>query len=337
MSLPLAPYPTGWYAVGLSDELRPGQIRTFSFMGEPVVLFRSEAGVATLMGAFCPHLGAHLGHGGTVRGEHIRCPFHGFEFDRTGACKLVPYGPRVPAKARARVTPLREQHGLLLAYFDPTGAPPTWEIPTLDLEGWSPLLSRTWELRGHPQETTENSVDMGHFSAIHGYTDVASLRDLVTEGPYLSARYKMTRERAIFGRSVESEFQIHVHGLGYSQVDIHVRTVDLRLRLFVLATPTEGETIRFRVAMNAHRATFAASAIHPLLGLVPRALVFDAALRGAFRGVCNDVAQDFEIWRNKRYVPLPMLAEGDGPIGKYRRWARQFYPVTEQATVRAAG
>ena len=38
-----------------------------------------------------------------------------------------------------------------------------------------------------------------------------------------------------------------------------------------------------------------------------------------------DAAQDFPIWVNKRYLAQPALAKGDGPVGKYRRWARQFY------------
>ncbi len=38
-----------------------------------------------------------------------------------------------------------------------------------------------------------------------------------------------------------------------------------------------------------------------------------------------DISQDFVIWQHKRYVPPSMLAEGDGPVGKYRQWAEQFY------------
>ena len=32
------------------------------------------------------------------------------------------------------------------------------------------------------------------------------------------------------------------------------------------------------------------------------------------------------IWTHKRYVHPPALSKGDGPVGLYRRWARQFYP-----------
>jgi hypothetical protein len=39
-----------------------------------------------------------------------------------------------------------------------------------------------------------------------------------------------------------------------------------------------------------------------------------------------DVGQDLHIWENKQYVIPPSLAEGDGPVGAYRKWSRQFYP-----------
>ena len=39
----------------------------------------------------------------------------------------------------------------------------------------------------------------------------------------------------------------------------------------------------------------------------------------------HDVGQDFAIWEHKRHMHRPALADGDGPIGPYRRWVRQFY------------
>jgi 3-ketosteroid 9alpha-monooxygenase subunit A len=34
---------------------------------------------------------------------------------------------------------------------------------------------------------------------------------------------------------------------------------------------------------------------------------------------------DFRIWEHKVYRDPPLLCDGDGPIGKLRRWYRQFY------------
>ncbi|MEM7437558.1 MAG: Rieske 2Fe-2S domain-containing protein, partial [Myxococcota bacterium] len=69
-------FPAGWFLVCFSDELAPGQVKSLQWMGLEVVAFRTEAGRPCLSDAFCPHMGAHFGHGGTIEGETLRCPFH---------------------------------------------------------------------------------------------------------------------------------------------------------------------------------------------------------------------------------------------------------------------
>jgi hypothetical protein len=50
-----------------------------------------------------------------------------------------------------------------------------------------------------------------------------------------------------------------------------------------------------------------------------------------FRGYKHDVRQDFKIWENKKYILQTPLADGDGPIVMYRKWAQKFYtPETSQ-------
>jgi nitrite reductase/ring-hydroxylating ferredoxin subunit len=328
----LPPFPHGWYAVSLSEDLPVGTIRPLLFMGEEVVLFRTQAGKTCLVDAYCPHLGAHLGYGGTVIDETIRCPFHGFRYDTGGRCVSIPYGSQIPPKAVARTYPIKECHGLILAYHHSDHEPPTWEVPALDNNGWSPILSQEWTLRGHPQETTENSVDVGHFSEIHGYTAVEMLENLVTDGPYLNVSYAMSRAGSFWGHSVRAEFEIHAYGLGYSLVEVTVPEYGLHSRLFVLATPIDEQQITLRIAVCLHQAT-EPGRIHPLLALLPRTWVNRLLARQIFNGLVHDVRQDFVIWQHKRYVQPPILAAGDGPVGKFRIWARQFYPQTERARV----
>lgn len=322
----LPPFPRGWYQLGLSRDLAPGAVERRVFCGRPVVLFRTESGAPALVDAYCPHLGADMGRGGAVRGECLRCPFHGFLFDRTGACTGTGYGTPPPPKARVESFEVREAHGLLLAWFDPAGAPPDFEVPALDMKGFGRLHTVAWPLRSHPQETTENSVDLGHLSVVHGYDAVEPLSDLTTEGPYLHARYAMTRSAGIFGRrTLRAEFDVHVHGLGYSYVDVRVPRFELHSRHFVLPTPTEAGRIELRIAMCLERVRRPWK-VHPLFGLLPPAAATALLGRLVFRGYAHDVTQDFRIWESKTWIPRPALARGDGPIGAYRRWCRQFYP-----------
>ena len=76
-----------------ADSLPPGGVLSLRYFGRELVLFRTESGEPRVLDAFCPHLGAHLGHGGKVQGESIRCPFHGWCFDGRGACTAIPLKP----------------------------------------------------------------------------------------------------------------------------------------------------------------------------------------------------------------------------------------------------
>jgi hypothetical protein len=118
--------------------------------------------------------------------------------------------------------------------------------------------------------------------------------------------------------NVDATFTIHAYGLGYSYVDVAVTSHALATRYFVLATPTDGMHIDLRLAGF-------------LRGAGPLAFVpakwLDRVLGAlAFHNFLSDVRQDLPIWSNKICIQPPALAEGDGPVGKYRSWARQFYP-----------
>lgn len=42
--------------------------------------------------------------------------------------------------------------------------------------------------------------------------------------------------------------------------------------------------------------------------------------------IFHDTRVDHPVWHHKRYLPHPAFNSAGGPIGTYRRWARQFYP-----------
>jgi nitrite reductase/ring-hydroxylating ferredoxin subunit len=282
-------------------------------MGEELVVYRTRSGVTRAVAPYCPHLGAHLGHGGWVDGELLVCPFHSFAYDDSGACVRTGYGTKPPAGARLAQRPLRETNGLLLAWHG--GEPPSWSVPKLDRDGWTALRCRRFVLRDHPQETTENSVDLGHFAIVHGYRNVRMLRDAVADGPRLSTAF--AAEHPLPGPlgTLAFEFETEIFGLGYSLVNVRVPRFDLDIRLWVLPTPIDGQRLTLRLAASVS-ATPQRPASRAIDAVLTQLILF---------GFARSATQDFPIWENKRYVERPALAAGDGPIGLYRRWARQFY------------
>lgn len=318
---PFHPFPTGWYAVSFSRDLKQGAVQTLTFAGEELVLFRGESGKPGLLHAHCPHMGAHLGQGGRVKGDAIRCPMHGFEFNNEGRCTATGYGTRPPPKCKSQALTVIEQNGIVLAHYDALGRPPEWQPPVVDMTGFGPLRTHVFEnLASHPQETTENSVDIGHLSVVHGYENIRVVTPLSTDGAYLTVRYGFSRRALLPGTPpIQAVFTIHAHGLGYSYVDVDVVSLGLRTRHFVLSTPTDGEHI------NLHIAACVAGG-GKLLSHVPGTLLDRVIGAVMFKGFVGDVTQDVPIWANKRFIHPPALAQGDGPIGRYRSWARQFQP-----------
>lgn len=321
---PFPPFPDGWYALCLSAELPAGSVRGTVAFGRRLVLYRTAEGRAAVADAFCPHLGADLSRGGRVEGDRILCPFHGLAFDGGGACRGGPYSPLPPAGLSTLAT--REPHGLLLAWNAADGRPPEWEVPALPTEGFTPLRAHRFRVRTHPQETTENSVDTAHLSVLHGYADVATTRPLETEGPCLRAAYRMTRHATLAGLPVtaRAEFDVLVHGLGHSHVDIGLPELGLRARLLVLPTPVDGETTELCLAVAVEEPRRPRGAARPL-ALLPRGLAARLLRRTFLSWAAEDVAKDVSVWEAKRYLEAPGLARGDGPIAAYRRWCRQFY------------
>jgi nitrite reductase/ring-hydroxylating ferredoxin subunit len=320
---------TGWFCIGLDAELPPGAVRSLRRFGRDLVLFRLDDGTPSLLPAFCPHMGGHLG-AGCVEDGALRCPFHRFRFGADGACKGFGHGysGEPGDKLRLRPLPLQVRDGFLLAWNDAHGRAPFIELPTRDSVGFSPIVSRSWTVRTHPQETGEGSVDLGHLSAVHLYDDVEEIKPILFDGPYLRAAYRAIRRVApgMRGQTMTIEFRPALHGLGFSTVDVDVPDRGLHQRMWVLATPIDQESSDYRVAFSM-RAPEDPKLISVGLALLPRFVARTLIADMTWKAFVHDVELDFPIWENKAYVHPPRLARGDGPIARFRQWATQFYPV----------
>lgn len=321
-------FPEGWYVVCLSEQLQKGGVVSKVFCGQEVVLYRGNSGKASMLDAYCSHMGAHFGHGGKVEGELLRCPFHGFCFDTDGECVKTSYGTKPSPRTWVVSHHIKEMHGVILGYFHPEGKKPEWHIPDLNTDEWTPLVFKEWELDSHPQETAENSVDLGHFLEVHNYSDTSVIKPFNTEGPYMNARYGATRNAGMGkkanGKPISLEFEIYKWGFGYSAVEAHIKDLGMVTRQFVFPTPVDGDKISLRIAMSIKKIEDKKK-INPMLALFPEELLRKLILKFSFKSYQSDVMQDFKIWNNKTYVHPPALAKGDGPVMQFRKWAEQFY------------
>ncbi|GMV43344.1 MAG: hypothetical protein AMXMBFR64_50600 [Myxococcales bacterium] len=309
---PMSAVPRSWYAVAFSSEVPPASLRTVRAFGRELLLLRGASGVVSALDPHCGHLGAHLGDG-TVQGDTVQCPFHGWRWDGQGRCVEVPYAAKVPGRARIQTTPVKEQNGVILAWSEPD-VDPSFEIPALDEAGWSSTRTVEWTVSTHVQEVLENSVDWAHFGPVHRMREPSLVQPTTPDGATLTTVVGFLAPGEVIGMpgidsQVENTFACH--GLGVLLITTRVLNVGLEARERLYATPIDGERIAIRVGVEMRRLDDAERTEE-------LAEIF-------YRSFVADIPRDFPIWERKAYLERPVLAAGERGFSTFRRWARQFY------------
>ena len=156
-----------WFPICRSSEVPPMSAVARGFLDGQVAVFRGENGRASVVSAYCPHLGAHLGSGRVI-GNEVECPFHRWSFDQDGQCTRTGCGDPVPRGAGVLKYPTVERFGLIWAF---NGETPTWELPDMgapddDLVFHPEILHV--DINNDPWVTMANTFDWNHFEAVHG-------------------------------------------------------------------------------------------------------------------------------------------------------------------------
>ena len=326
-----SPFPEGWYFVATRADLERDELIQKVWMGEDIIVWRDDRGAVCVAESHCPHLGSDLGPsaGGRVCEGRLVCPFHGYEFNTLGRCVATPYADP-PQSARLHVFETREINGLIFAWYGIDGRPPQWELhPNRpEVSGWSAPEIRSFRFPGHPQETTENSVDLAHFRYVHGYGNFERVGRISVDGARLESCFNFRSTRRLAGITLftmDLSAVTHICGLGYSFVDIHEHSIGVDMRLWVLATPVDGTDIDLTLVSQVREIRKPRRRIIGL-GFLPvgwRAPIFNKFMAAQ---QADDVKQDVVIWSRKRYRSRPRLCRSDGEIMPFRAYCSQFYP-----------
>jgi phthalate 4,5-dioxygenase len=163
-----------WLPLTLSEQLGEpdGEPVRLRLLGEDLVAFRDTTGNVGVVDAFCPHRRAPLFFGRN-EAAGLRCVYHGWKFDTTGACVDMPSEPPesdFKDKVRVRSYPAREFGDTVWVYMGP-GEPP--ELPRME---WATIPSShrrvaMWIVECNWLQVLEGNVDTAHVSFLHSAVD----------------------------------------------------------------------------------------------------------------------------------------------------------------------
>jgi phenylpropionate dioxygenase-like ring-hydroxylating dioxygenase large terminal subunit len=188
-----------WHAVALAEEVTRSAPRQVWVAGEPWVLTRLDGRLAAFADR-CPHRLAPLSAGQVVTAgdgtDRLACGYHGWRYDSTGRCDLIPaLGRAGGVGKRAVLRPaygVTEAYGLVwLAPEEPLAPLPVfaeWEAP-----GFGQARSRVMRTRAGAGQLVDNFLDAAHFPFVHAATfgvpdgEPLEAGDVATEGLAVSA------------------------------------------------------------------------------------------------------------------------------------------------------
>jgi 5,5'-dehydrodivanillate O-demethylase len=158
-----------WHPVAAAQQLADDPVVPVRILSENLTLFRDRRGNMGLIAQRCPHRMMDLQFG-IPEDEGLRCGYHGWMFDTSGACIEMPLEPPDSTfKAKISVTSysVQELGGLIWAYLGPEPAPllPRWDL-FIKPRGFRQIVAHS--LPCNWLQVMENRGDLGHAIYLHG-------------------------------------------------------------------------------------------------------------------------------------------------------------------------
>ncbi|MFC3803203.1 Rieske 2Fe-2S domain-containing protein [Cohnella sp. GCM10012308] len=178
-----------WHPVAYAHEIGEKPVSRV-LMGERLVLFRTASGIHAWKD-LCVHRGAALSLG-CVKDDALVCPYHGWRYDGTGSCVLIPQQPQEQAitkQARAIVYECREEKKIVWVRLgtdmQSANLPsfPEWDDPA-----YKTVYCGPYPLQASAPRVIENFLDVGHLAFLHeghlgdsAYPEIADYRVDISE------------------------------------------------------------------------------------------------------------------------------------------------------------
>lgn len=307
-----------------SHELKKGTARPVEFMGHSLVAYRGENGVAAILDAYCPHLGAHLGIESKIVGNSLECPFHGWQFNQEGKCTKIPGQNMIPESAQLRKWHVQDINDKIIVWHHADQEEPSWFVPDF-VQEFEFHGKSEHTVKVHCQEIAENGPDVAHLNFLHRSWLGSKINTVVHHiwdaswkpgseetGDKHLAYVTVSQSMASFGRTIPGTTnQVDILQVGPGMVHLDFPLFfGLHVRIMENVTPIGPMLQCVRHSIYASKWT-------------PRifAKIF-------LRLMVRIFEQDVAIWNNKTYQSKPMYSKPDRAIPVYRKWYQQFYSAS---------
>ena len=308
-----------WYAILPSKAVKTNQIVGIKRLNLDLAIFRNDTGEVGCVVDQCTHRGAALSKG-KDKGECLKCPFHGLEFDKKGQCNFIPANGKVSDADLSRYNvkhyAVRESNGIVYLWYGDLDKI-TDELPFFykDVDATYVYSEIEDHWNSHYSRCIENQLDVVHLPFVHHNTIGRGNKTLVN-GPKVEfvpgGIITSANNEVDVGQTPKTaeECVINPTYLSFIFPNVWMNHISEKIKVIIYFTPVDDENtvlyIRFYCKLTG---------LKPLDGFV--------AYFGKFANRIIE-RQDKRVVITQKpkasaYQSQEKLISGDGPIIQYRR------------------
>lgn len=311
--------PNQWYAILPSKEVKKNKILAVKRLNLNLALFRNNKGELGCVVDQCTHRGAALSIG-KLKGDCVRCPFHGLEFDKNGKCTFIPANGKAStsdiSRYNVRSYNVKEEYNIIyLWYGDGDMVQESLPFFTNDIDETYTYSEIEDHWNSHYSRCIENQLDTVHVPIVH-YNTIGSGNKTLINGPKVEYENNILRTSA--NNEVDtgqipkpaSECVIKETNLNFIFPNIWMNHINSKIKVIIYFAPVDDEnTILYIRFYNKITKIHFLNSIIAFFGKYANKIVE----RQDKRVVITQKP------KTSTYKSSEKLLSGDGPIIMYRR------------------
>ncbi|MGB3193278.1 MAG: Rieske 2Fe-2S domain-containing protein [Limnoraphis sp.] len=180
-------FATGWY-VAMSSKALQKKPKPIQLFDRQLIAWRDQKSCPSVMELYCSHMGASLAKGKVVD-DCIRCPYHGWHYNRFGECVFAPESDTIPPTALQSAYTTVERYGYIWVWYgSPTPLYPLPQFPEGEIDSHHYLSYRQdYSVKTTALRVQENLFDVLHFFSTHNLKVSGSFTyNLLRDDEYLT-------------------------------------------------------------------------------------------------------------------------------------------------------
>lgn len=158
-----------WYLACLLEELNEHNPLKKKICGEEIVIYKTASGKIGVIEDRCCHRNVNLSLG-YVQGEHLKCGYHGWEYNCEGKCVLIPSlsgDERIPASARVKKYTVEVKHKSIWVWLGEDELIDMSLIPPMpEMDEYS-MVYNYHNINADLQLVAESLFDAYHINHVH--------------------------------------------------------------------------------------------------------------------------------------------------------------------------